>query len=35
MHNSRNISNIFDLIKVAIDLDNKLYKKAIKKYNQF
>ncbi len=29
--NNRNISNIFDFIEIAIDLDNKLYKKAIKK----
>jgi len=36
MQNKRNISNIFDLIEIVIDLDNKLYKKAIKKrYNQF
>ncbi len=36
IYNKRSISNIFDLIKVAIDIDNKLYKKAIKKrYNQF
>ncbi len=32
--NSRSISNIFDFIEVAIDLDNKLYKKTIeKRYN--
>jgi hypothetical protein len=34
MRNSKFISDIFDLIKVVIDLKNKLYKKAIKKqYN--
>ena len=34
MRNIRTISNMFDLIIIAIDLDNKLYKKAIKKrYN--
>ncbi len=34
IYNSRNINNIFDFIEVAIDLDNKLYKKTIeKKYN--
>ncbi len=34
MRNRRNISNIFDFIKIAIDLDNKLYKKTIeKRYN--
>ncbi len=32
--NRRTLSDIFNFIKVAIDLDNKLYKKAIKKrYN--
>jgi len=36
MRNNRFISNIFDLIEVAIDFDNKLYKKFIKKrLNQF
>ncbi len=35
MHNSRSISNISDLIEVVINLDNKLYKRAIeKRYNQ-
>ena len=34
IYNSKSINNIFDLIEVAIDLDNKLYKKTIKKrYN--
>ncbi len=34
IYNRRFINNIFDFIEVAIDLDNKLYKKAIeKKYN--
>ncbi len=34
IYNKRFISNIFDFIEVAIDLDNKLYKKTIKKrYN--
>ncbi len=31
MRNKRIFSNIFNLIKVAIDFDNKLYKKTIKK----
>jgi len=36
IYNKKSISNIFDFIEVAIDLDNKLYKKTIeKKYNQF
>jgi len=34
MCNSKIISNIFDFIKVVINLDNKLYKRVIKKqYN--
>jgi len=34
IYNKRTFSNIFDFIEVVIDLDNKLYKKAIeKKYN--
>ncbi len=34
MRNRRTLNDIFDLIEVAIDLDNKLYKRAIKKrYN--
>ncbi len=34
IYNKRSINNMFDLIEVVIDLDNKLYKKAIKKrYN--
>jgi len=34
MYNNKFISNIFDLIEVIIDLDNKLYKRVIKKqYN--
>jgi hypothetical protein len=34
MHNNKSISNIFDFIEIAINLDNKLYKKTIKKqYN--
>ncbi len=36
MRNRKFISNIFDFIEVAIDLNNKLYKRTIeKKYNQF
>ncbi len=36
MYNRRRINDMFDFIKVVIDLDDKLYKKAIKKrYNQF
>ncbi len=31
MRNRRSINNIFDFIEIVIDLDNKLYKKAIKK----
>ncbi len=27
------LSDMFDLIKVVINFDDKLYKKAIKKYN--
>jgi hypothetical protein len=34
MRNNKSISNVFDFIKVIIDLNNKLYKRAIKKqYN--
>ncbi len=34
MRNNKSISNMFDFIKVIIDLNNKLYKRAIKKqYN--
>jgi len=34
MRNNKFINNIFDFIEVAIDLNNKLYKKIIKKqYN--
>jgi len=34
MRNERIFSNIFNLIEVAIDFNNKLYKKIIKKiYN--
>jgi len=34
MRNSKFISNIFNFIEVVINLNNKLYKKAIKKqYN--
>ncbi len=31
IYNRRTFSNIFDFIEVTIDLNNKLYKKAIKK----
>ncbi len=31
MRDKKHINNMFDLIKVVIDFDNKLYKKAIKK----
>jgi len=35
MRNEKRINDIFDLIEVVIDFDNKLYKKAIKKrYDQ-
>jgi len=35
MRDGRSISDMFDLIEVAIDLDDKLYKRAMKKrYNQ-
>jgi len=30
MRNRQNTSNIFDLIEIVIDLDNKLYERAIK-----
>jgi len=34
MRNSKFISNIFDFIEVVINLNNKLYKRTIKKqYN--
>ncbi len=34
IYNRKTLSNIFDFIEIAIDLDNKLYKKTIeKKYN--
>ncbi len=34
IYNKRILSNIFDFIEIVIDLDNKLYKKTIKKkYN--
>ncbi len=34
LYNNKSISNIFNLIKIIIDLDNKLYKRAIeKRYN--
>ncbi len=36
MRDDKFINDIFDLIKVVIDFDNKLYKRAIKKrYDQF
>jgi hypothetical protein len=31
MRDDRSISDIFDLIKVIIDLDDKLYERAMKK----
>jgi len=31
MRDGRSISDMFDLIEVVIDLDNKLYKRAMKK----
>jgi uncharacterized membrane-anchored protein len=35
MRDDRSISDMFDLIEVTIDLDDKLYEKAMKKrYNQ-
>jgi len=35
IRNNKLISDMFDLIKVVIDFDNKLYKRVIKKqYNQ-
>ncbi len=35
MRDDKSISDMFDLIEVAIDLDDKLYEKAMKKrYNQ-
>jgi len=36
MRDEKRISNMFDLIEVVIDFDDKLYEKAIKKrYDQF
>ncbi len=36
MCDKKTLSNIFNLIKIIINFDNKLYKKAIKKrYDQF
>jgi len=36
MRDDRSISDMFDLIMIAIDLDDKLYEKAMKKrYDQF
>jgi uncharacterized membrane-anchored protein len=36
MRDGRFISDMFDLIEVAIDLDDKLYERAMKKrYDQF
>jgi hypothetical protein len=36
MRDGKSISDMFDLIEVAIDLDDKLYKRAMKKrYDQF
>ena len=32
MRNEKSINDMFNLIKVVINFDNKLYKKAIKKY---
>ena len=35
MRNNKFINNMFDLIKIVIDFDDKLYKRAIKKrYDQ-
>ncbi len=34
MHNKKTLNNIFNVIEVVIDFNNKLYKRAIeKKYN--
>jgi len=36
IRNDKSISDMFDLIEVVIDFDDKLYKKVMKKrYNQF
>jgi len=36
MRNNKSISDMFDLIEVVIDVDDKLYERAIKKrYDQF
>ena len=36
MRDSKSINDMFDLIEVIIDFDNKLYEKAMKKrYDQF
>jgi hypothetical protein len=31
MHNNKSISNLFNLIRVTIDFNNNLYKRAVKK----
>ncbi len=33
IRNKKTLNNMFNFIKVVIDFNNKLYKKAIKKYN--
>ncbi len=33
IRNKKTLNNMFNFIKVIIDFNNKLYKKAIKKYN--
>ncbi len=36
MRDDKNISDIFDLIEIVIDFDDKLYERTMKKrYNQF
>ncbi len=35
MRDKKTLNNMFDLIEVIIDFNDKLYKKAIKKYDQF
>jgi len=35
MRDKKFISDIFNFIEIIINLDNKLYKRAIKKYDQF
>jgi len=35
MRDNKFIRDMFNFIEIAIDFDNKLYKRVIKKYDQF